>query len=323
MAEIICIGSAVIDISAQPVGDSRNWKEKQRISGIQIQPGGDAVNQSLRLADLGKDVALAACIGDDQNGVILKSVLQERNVKTKYLTKREGISTGTALVLIDEKGERHTFSVFGAHSTLAKTELTDHLLTPEVKAISLASLFSMPEAEADGMEEFLRHVKQERGSTVRVFADLASDKKKQGLNGIRRFLPYIDYFLPSLYDALEITGTKDASSAAEIFHECGVKHVIIKCGENGCYYSIRENSGAEKLSRTEGMIPAVHVKPVDTTGAGDCMVALFISQILEGKSLAEACTFACAGASYSTLFMGASAHPITEADIYAFAKNSK
>lgn len=44
---------------------------------------------------------------------------------------------------------------------------------------------------------------------------------------------------------------------------------------------------------------------VDTTGAGDCMTAVFISRILAGDRLDDACRYACAAASYSTIFTGA------------------
>ena len=172
------------------------------------------------------------------------------------------------------------------------------------------------------------------------------DKLKQGLPGITPFLPYIDYFLPSLYDALAMTGASDAQEAAKRYLDCGVKCVVIKCGSEGCYFALGkyedEGFGGGKLVTEEpvtggfaaggfasrepvseelcGMVPAVKVDPVDTTGAGDCMSALFISRILRGESVREACRFACAGASYSTLFLGASAEKLTERRILEWAR---
>lgn len=308
--DVLCVGAAVVDITARPVGSSEKWKEKQRISSIQIQPGGDAVNQSLRLADMGVSVALAACIGADSNGRLLKHTLEERNVNTGYMAVKDGISTGTALVLVDEQGERHIFSVKGAHSLIGKQELNAcfPIDLAKLKAVSLASLFSMPEAEKDGLEDFLKRLK---ANSVDVFADLAADKNKQGLDGVRRFLPYIDYFLPSLYDALEMTGTWDAESAAQVYRSLGVKNVIIKCGAEGCYFCAEEKSG---------WIPAAKVSPVDTTGAGDCMAAFFIGRILKGDDIGTACRYACAGASYSTLFPGASAKVLKNQEIEDWIK---
>ncbi|MCD8096610.1 MAG: carbohydrate kinase family protein [Lachnospiraceae bacterium] len=302
---VLCIGSAVIDITACPVEASVTWKEKQRISDIRILPGGDAVNQSVRLAALGVDVALCGCVGDDQNGQLLADALRNRSVDTRFLRRKTDFQTTASLILVNGVGERHTFSVKGAHSTLAKEDLPDEF-PADCQAISLASLFSMTSLEQDCLEGYLKQAKK---NGILVFADLASDKLGQGLPGIRSFLPYIDYFLPSLYDALPMTGTNDAESAAKVYHDLGARHVIIKCGEKGCFCLDDAFSG---------WIPAIPVKPVDTTGAGDCMVAVFLARILAGDHFADACRYACAAASYSTLFMGASQVELSDRKIREF-----
>lgn len=298
--KVLCIGSAVMDIIGYPIGQADMWKEKQRISSIQIMPGGDAVNQSVYLAALGTQPALAACVGRDMNGEILKNTLQGLGVDTGFVKAKDDCATGTAMVLVDEAGERRIFSVKGAHSTLSKDDLPGRL-PDECQAISLASLFSMPELERDGLEEYLREMKLQG---KRIFADLAADKLGLGLSGIKRFLPYLDYFLPSVYDVLKMTGAETAQEAARFFYDAGVKHVVIKCGERGCYCHSKEFCG---------WIPAMKVEVVDTTGAGDCMTGVFISRILAGDSMEDACRYACAAASYSTTFAGASTAKLDDA----------
>lgn len=313
--DVLCIGSAVMDIMGFPIDQKKEWKEKQRVEDIRILPGGDAVNQSIYMAKMGARPALAACVGADTNGRILKSALKDMGVDVTLVKEKEEISTGTAMVLVSETGERRIFSVRGAHSTLAKEDVPRlETLPEECRAISLASLFSMPEFEQDGLFEYLKEAK-EKG--LLVFADLAADKLNLGLEGIRRFLPYIDYFLPSLYDVLAMTGTETAEEAAEAFHGLGVKNVVIKCGEKGCYcsgqnyvqYSVYKKNSSERFC---GWIPALSVKPVDTTGAGDCMVGVFVTRILAGDSLEAAARYACAAASYSTLYTGASTAEISK-----------
>ncbi|MBQ7796779.1 MAG: carbohydrate kinase family protein [Lachnospiraceae bacterium] len=296
---IVCIGSAVMDIMGYPIDQKKEWKEKQRVSDIRILPGGDAVNQSIYMAKLGMRPMLAACVGDDTNGTLLKSALKDMGVDTGFVKEKAGHATGTAMVLVSEDGERRIFSVKGAHSTLSRSDVPAISELPkECRAISLASLFSMPEFEADGLLEYL---KEARARGILVFADLAADKLGLGLEGIRAFLPYINYFLPSLYDVLSMTGTETAEEAAEVFHQLGVPNVIIKCGEKGCY-----------CSTNHSWIPAIPVKTVDTTGAGDCMAAVFAVRILSGDSIDAACRYACAAASYSTLFAGASTADLSD-----------
>ena len=152
----------------------------------------------------------------------------------------------------------------------------------------------------------LEYLKEAKEKGLLIFADLAADKLGLGLDGIRRFLPYIDYFLPSLYDVLSMTETETAEEAAEAFHRLGVANVVIKCGERGCYYSGNEE---------KGWAPAIPVNVVDTTGAGDCTVAAFVSRIIKGDSLGNACKYACAAGSYNTTFAGASTAELTDENI--------
>lgn len=306
MIDILCIGTAVIDISASPIpADKANWMEKQRIGSIRLSLGGDGANQSVRLADLGLRTALSAAIGNDSNGNVLKNILQERGVSVDHLVVKDSSATGTALVLVDENGNRNTFSVQGAHSTLCKQDLPDlHICHP--KLITIASLFSLPLLESDGLLEYLQHAKS---LGILIAADLGSDKKHQGLDGIKAFLPYLDFFWPSDYDAMQMTGTTSVEEAARIYLSYGCKNVVIKCGPKGCFYA---------NASTQGYIPALPVTPVDTTGAGDCMAALMTHHILQGKGIEEICSFACTGASLSTLYAGASDHRLTEEEIRSY-----
>ncbi len=316
--EVLVLGAAVIDIAASPVGQSMDWKEKQRIDAIRIATGGDAANQCVHIAALGQEFgirpSLVTCVGADGNGSMLRTSLAERGVDISRVRVREEAATGTALVLVDETGERHIFSVKGAHSLLSKAELGhiyEDIKTNRIISISIASIFQMPELERDGLEELLRTAR-EHG--VPVFADLGSDKLELGLEGIRRFLPYIDYFLPSAYDILGKTGSSTPEEAARKLRELGCSHVLIKCGADGCFV----NSPGYI-----GRIPAIPVRPVDTTGAGDCMSAVFLVRILAGDTVENAARYACAAGSLSTLYAGASEIRLKDEEIRAFMKREQ
>ena len=237
--EAICIGSAVLDIAAFPIEEQKNWKEKQRIRNIRVNIGGDAANQSVRLSELGVKTAIFTVTGADQSGIILKNLLSRRGVITDFIPVKEESQTGTALVLVGNDGERHTFSVEGAHSSLMLTDLPNLFDDGEaffarnsVKGLSIASIFSMPFLEGRGLFEILQTAKKKG---ILTFADLSSDKLRQGMGGVRRFLPYIDYFMPSIYDALEMTGKTTPEGAADAYRAIGAANVIIKMGEKGCY----------------------------------------------------------------------------------------
>ena len=296
--DVLCIGSAVLDITASPVDRNDSWDEKQRISEIQITVGGDAANQCIRMADDGVDVGILSAVGMDQNGSVIRNELVSRGVCTEYLLQKDSFPTGTALILLDRTGGRTIFSVRGAYCELSADDLNG-CAASDLKAVSVAGLFTEPNLEADG--SLLSFLREAGGNGILTFADLASDKRHQGLAGIRPFLPHLDYFLPSLFDAAKMTRTEDPAENAAVFRRLGCRNVIIKCGAEGCYIASED---------FQGWVRAHGVNPVDTTGAGDCMVALFISRILKGDGIQDACRYACDGATYSTLFHGASTHRI-------------
>ena len=307
--DILFIGTMVVDIRALPIKDSNEWEEKQRIEQIAMSIGGDAANQAIRAAAVGKKVALCAAAGLDNNAIFLCNYLERFGVDISYVSFKKEYSTGTALVLLNDKGERNVFSVKGAHSFLSRDDLPNFEKAGDniPKAISIGSLFSIPELEKNGLKEYLHEAKN-RG--ILIFSDVGSDKEKKRIKGIEEFLPYIDYFLPSDYESKLLTGADTVQEAAKLLLDKGCRNVVIKCGAKGCYY---RTAGGD-----EHWIKAIRVNPKDTTGAGDCMVGLFASRILDGASIYSACKYATAGASLSTLYTGASEHRIEHKNIMDF-----
>ncbi|MBR1901268.1 MAG: carbohydrate kinase family protein [Lachnospiraceae bacterium] len=291
--KVLCVGLAVMDISARPISQKSVWEEKQSIDEISIQLGGDAVNQCIYLNKLDMEPGLNICIGPDSTGQMLVGALKQQGIDTSQVCVRKDSRTGTSLVIIDDAGERRIFSATGAERLLHMEDLPNPL--PEgLKAISLASLFGLDHLERDGLDEYLKNARQQG---VLVFADTIYDKFGIGLKGVAHLFPQIDYFLPSSYEAATLTGTSTPEESAAVLRDLGVGTAIIKCGGDGVYVD-----GPD----FRGQIPAMKVDPLDTTGAGDCFVACFIALLLKGYSVEEACRLSCRASSWSTLSLGAS-----------------
>ena len=299
---VLCIGIGVLDITALPMPEPDKWKEKQRIGSISLQVGGDGANQCMHLASLGVQPVFCGVLGNDSGGATVRAALEGRGVNTSLIRMRSGENTGTALLLINEQGERRIFSVAGAHSRMRRADLPPKL--PEgCAAVTVGSLFGLPLLEEDGLADFLKMAKD---AGALVFADLDSGHVTAGTERIERLFPLIDYLMPSDYDLRNLTGIEDRLQAARSLKEKGVGEVIVKCGAAGC--EILRGNEMEK-------IPAPQVSPVDTSGAGDCMVAAVIARILAGDSLTDACRYGCAAGSLNTLCPGASSAVITDADV--------
>jgi ribokinase len=79
-------------------------------------PGGKGANQAVAAARLGADVALVACVGEDELAEEALAGLREACVGERWLVK--DASTGVALVTVDEVGETTIVVAPGANAEL-------------------------------------------------------------------------------------------------------------------------------------------------------------------------------------------------------------
>ena len=81
---------------------------------------------------------------------------------------------------------------------------------------------------------------------------------------IRPCYPYLDYFLPSIDQAVLISGLEDPWEIAGFFLDRGVRHVVIKLGAAGSFFRTRDCAF---------YCGTYDVPVVETTGAGDAYCA--------------------------------------------------
>jgi sugar/nucleoside kinase (ribokinase family) len=110
-------------------------------------------------------------------------------------------------------------------------------------------------------------------------------------------LPFLDYILPSLEEAKQITGQTKPREIAEVFFEHGIGTVGLKMGDAGAY--VRTAQGDEII------VPALSVPVVDTLGAGDAWSGGFLRGILRGWDLAQTTRFANAVGALCVQSLGA------------------
>jgi ribokinase len=87
-------------------------------------------------------------------------------------------------------------------------------------------------------------------------------------------LQHVDIFFPNLSEGQKLTGKPSPTEILRYFQEAGVERVALKLGADGSGFCSRNSISFAK---------APNVKPVDTTGAGDCFDAGFLQAWLSGK----------------------------------------
>mgnify|MGYP001737499183 CR=1 FL=1 len=97
----------------------------------------------------------------------------------------------------------------------------------------------------------------------------------------KEILKEIDYLILNQSEAELLTGEypeniENCRIASNKLHECGVKNIVITLGEKGAFYS---------TNNLNGLLPSIGVNVVDTTGAGDTFLGMFVYKLLEEENI--------------------------------------
>lgn len=308
--DVVALGVAVVDITARPADKRIFERDNTPMEQILISPGGDAVNQAIALSKLGVDTSLCCRIGADAMGEILQRELEAQGVDTSQVMVSDESVTSTAIVLVAEDGGRHIVCSKGNNYDFCIDDIDMGAVT-NTRALSVGSVFGLPKLEETGLKEVLRASKAEG---VVTFADMGSDKKGRKLDGVRPFLPFIDWFAPSEVESAYLTGGLAPEEAAKAFLDTGANNAVIKLGSRGVYAACEDFTG---------YVDPFEVMAVDTTGAGDAFCAGLIYGVLGGKKTVDALTFACGCGALSTRYMGANSALLSEDEVKDFIEQQR
>ncbi len=275
MKKIIVLGSTNTDMV---ITGKKIPVPGETISGgrFMMNPGGKGANQAVAVARLSAKrgaCTFIAKVGDDLFGRDT-AVRLKKDAITAHLVIDRKEPSGTALILVDDKGQNVISVALGANGTLAPKDVA-----PFKKEIEGAAALLM-QLETP-LETFAWATKVAHDAGVPVVLNPAPAAKLP-----RTLYPMIDWITPNETEAELLTGVKvvDAASAAKataVLTKRGVKHVIITMGTKGCW-----------CGDCGKIFPAHKVKAVDCVAAGDTFNGAFVVALAEGRSCAEAIDFA-------------------------------
>ena len=304
--EVICIGEAVVDCITRGVEDDPLGMGKTRANSITLNLGGDAVNESFVLTSLGRRTGLVCAVGDDLAGRFVANEAERRGLDMSGVTMVPGLVTPVANMFVKLSGSRS--SVTSMASLLpGYVPSADHIrrcVEKGTRIVSFASLFRAPLDQAPVVCELIRAA-HESGAVVCADTKIPTFRK-MALEELEPVLPMIDYIFPNDGEAAFLTGVSipDGTEAnednyremADALLSKGIRHVVIKTGEKGCYAASAEGHFT---------VPALKVPVVDTTGAGDNLVAGFMNALLSDLSFRECCEAGIRTAADSVQHLGA------------------
>jgi ribokinase len=306
MTTIVVVGSLNMDFV---VGVDRLPAPGETVLGrdFQMIPGGKGANQACAAARLGTgsvQVRMVGRVGYDTFGDHLKASLSAAGVDVSSVHATRSHATGVALIPVDSSGQNSIVVAPGANHALVASE------TEVVLRGARLALFQL-ESPLDTVMAALRIARQEGARTI------LDPAPAQPLPA--ELLANVDILTPNESEAsfllhlpLRRIASSDALEIARSLRQRGPAAVILKLGDQGCFYSD---------GQTEICSPAFPVTARDATAAGDVFNAGLAVALAEDRPIAEALRFANAAAAISVTRLGAQASVPSRAEVDQLLQN--
>jgi len=290
---ITVFGSANMDLVAY-VSQAPKLGETVTGRDFRTVPGGKGANQAIAAARAGAEVTFLGAVGEDAFGTEMRHTLANAGVDVSLLRRVPGAS-GIAHIVVDDQGGNSIIVVPGANGTVTGP-------TEAERAVIAASQALLLQLELP-MEAVTAAARAARDAGVPVILTPAPAQPLPD-----DLLDAATLLLPNEHEAAGITGAATPAAALDLLLG-RVGEAVITLGSEGALYGSRSG---ERLT-----VPAVPVKAVDTTAAGDTFAGALAVARAEGRPAADALRFAAAAAALSVQREGASTSMPVRAEIEA------
>ena len=126
--KILVIGSINKDLV---ITAPRFPKEGETILGNSFYTtnGGKGANQACAIGKLGGNVYMLGAVGNDNFGKDLSNALSSNNVNIDNLLIKNNISTGIAVITVNNDGANHIIVAQGANALITKDDINEKLIS--------------------------------------------------------------------------------------------------------------------------------------------------------------------------------------------------
>ena len=232
--------------------------------------GGKGLNQAVAAARAGVSVAMVGAVGPDAAGETLVGVMDREGIDRSALIRSES-PTGRALIGVSDDAENLIVVISGANQSVTAETV------PAARVV--LSQFEVP------MEAILKAFR-----TARSVGAITVLNPAPAAVAPPELLALTDIVVPNEHE-VELLGGVDALLNA------GVRHVVVTLGSKGALH--------HRAGVSPELVDPFPVRPVDTTGAGDCFCGSLAARLAAGDSIGVALRYAAAAAALSTTVAGA------------------
>ena len=303
---IVIVGSINMDLVALM---NRLPKPGETVTGKTFQTisGGKGANQAVAAARLGAQVSMIGRLGEDAFGVTLRKNLNSAGVDTKHVFETPGVSSGVALIGVEQSGVNAITVVPAANGQLTVDDVRS---CQEMISTSNALIVQL-ETPIETVAEAIR-IAQKYG----VLTVLDPAPAPKGL--LPQELMSVDILSPNQSEAEALTGIPvvdwaSAKHAAQALRMLGANAVVLKMGELGALVYAQDDSIHQ--------IAAFKAEVVDTTAAGDAFTAALTVALCRGESLKIAAHYGSLAGTLACTRFGAQPAMPTHDELTAWAES--
>ena len=246
-------------------------------TGYRVDFGGKGSNQAVGCARLGACVDFIAKIGQDNFAATALQLYREEGIDVTHVKQTSEAPTGVGFIVVEENSGQNSIVLDpGANELLSASDVSGATSVFQHAAVVLTQLEIPVEAATEALSE---------GRSAGALTILNPAP-------VRPLPPsmfaLIDIITPNESEAKVLTGrSPDDSTTPQLIAEdlirFGVRKVVMTLGENGALLVEPQSSK---------QFPALKVKAVDTTGAGDAFNAALATALSHKTTIEDAIQFA-------------------------------
>lgn len=241
---------------------------------VYLTYGGGGANAAVSFASLGIKAQTILSLGDDTLAYDMLFYLKKRKVDTKLIQKNKNIITGTSFIVNVGKAKEHViFAYRGANNLIDLSKKTiENIDTPWIYLTSLSGNF------VPALNNLFSYCGQK---SIELAWNPGANQLKLGLKSLAKYIKKTSVFIVNRDEALELLVSVEGRGIKnnidfilEYLHGYGQRVTVVTDGAKGAYVY----DGRKKYFK-----PALKVKGVNTTGAGDSFGSGFVAGLIKYK----------------------------------------
>ncbi len=292
--DVSVIGLYILDVLGRPVTKIPDRGNVEFIDEIRLTVAGTAGGTVVDTAKLGLKSLAVGAVGDDEKADWVLLTLNKHGIDTSAMQRIQGVPTSATILNVRPNGDRPALHVRGA---------SDHFDVPasmydqvfDAPIIHLGGTGLLKKLDGPASVTILKEAKKR--SCIVTFDLIAANAETAAI--VKPLLPFIDYFMPSIEEARDMSGQATPEDCARFYLDHGAQCCVFTLGGDGAYYAHRDGTRMKS--------PAYAIQIIDTTGCGDAFDAGFIASLHHKMDTETALRFAQASAGLVATGLGSDA----------------